>query len=456
MHDADDRSTLDRRHMLKLGGATAAGLLLAPGIAEAQSASTRSVSPQSVSTGAQPAGGSLPPPSPVDTGHVEDGKVRFPAWRAPADTPSAPPPSPMPPEARVGFAIVGLGRLALEEILPAFAQSTKARPVALVSGTPDKLRAVAAQYGIAPDHCLSYAEFERLQGLPGVAAVYIVLPNGLHREYTERAARIGKHVLTEKPMATSSAEARAMVAACERAGVHLMVAYRIQFEPYNMRLMEWTRSRRYGRLVGMSAINVQTVAPDGARQWRHKKALAGGGSLFDIGLYCINTARFLTGEEPVGLWATRYSPPDDPRYAQVEETNAFTLRFPSNALVQCFCSYGARDDKNQRLNFETAAVAMPNAYQYQGQRMTVIGREGDATSLDEIVLAPKNQFAAEIDHFATCVLENRRPRTPGEEGVQDHVVMEAVYESERTGRPVELKRHDGLDVFRGPPVAPAA
>ena len=440
MDDTDDKTALDRRNLLKLGTATAAGLLLAPRLAEAQS------------TGAQKPGGPLPPPSAVDAGHVEGGKVRFPPWRAAADTPSAPPPSPMPPEARVGFAIVGLGRLALEEILPAFARSMKAKPVALVSGSPEKLATVAKQYGISADHCLDYASFEKLRDLPDVKAVYIVLPNGLHREYTERAARIGKHVLTEKPMSTTSADARAMVAACAKANVKLMVAYRIQFEPYNTRAMEWTRAKKYGRLVGMSAINVQTVAPDGAAQWRHKKALAGGGSLFDIGLYCINTARFLTGEEPVSLWATQFSPPNDPRYAQVEETNAFTLRFPSNALIQCFCSYGARDDKHQRLNFETAAVDMPNAYQYEGQRLTVIGREGDATSLDEIVLESKNQFAAEIDHFATCLLDDRKPRTPGEEGVQDHVIMEAVYESERSNRPVTLKRYDTLDTFRGPPV----
>ncbi len=448
MDDADDKTALDRRNLLKLGTAAAAGMLLAPGLAEAQSTGAQS-------TGAQRPGGPLPPPSAVDVGHVEGGKVRFPPWRAAADTPSAPPPSPLPPEQRVGFAIVGLGRLALEEILPAFARSMKAKPVALVSGSPEKLAAVAKQYGIPADHCFDYASFEKLRDLPDVKAVYIVLPNGLHREYTERAARIGKHVLTEKPMSTTSADARAMVAACAKVNVKLMVAYRIQFEPYNTRLMEWTRARKYGRLVGMSAINVQTTAPDGAEQWRHKKALAGGGSLFDIGLYCINTARFLTGEEPVSLWATQFSPPGDPRYAQVEETNAFTLRFPSDALVQCFCSYGARDDKHQRLNFETAAVDMPNAYQYEGQRLTVIGREGDATSLDEIVLESKNQFAAEIDHFATCLLEDRRPRTPGEEGVQDHVIMEAVYESERSNRPATLKRYDTLDTFRGPPVTDA-
>ena len=220
--------------------------------------------------------------------------------------------------------------------------------------------------------------------------------------------------------------------------------------------MRFVRDKTFGRLVGMSAVNVQTTAPDGAEQWRHKRALAGGGSLFDIGLYCINTARFYLGEEPTELWATSYSPPGDPRYADVEETNSFVLRFPSNAIVNCFCSYGARDDKYQRLNFETAAIDMPNVYQYQGQELTVISRQGDATSNDRLTLTAKNQFAAEIDHFADCVVQNRKPRTPGEEGVQDHVIMEAVFESERIGRPVQLKRYDGLDVFRGPPLAEPA
>ncbi len=426
-----DDPTLDRRHLLKLGTATAAGLLLAPRAADAQH---------------------LPPPTEVDTGKVVGGKVQFPPWRAAADTPSKPPPAPLPPEQRVGFAIVGLGRLALEEILPAFAQSTKAKPVALVSGAPDKLQAVAKQYGIAPEHCYDYAGFDRLRDDPEVKAVYVVTPNGLHREFVERAARAGKHVLCEKPMTVSSADGRAMVAACARANVHLMIAYRIQYETYNKRLMQMTRDHRFGRLVGMSAVNVQTTAADGDQQWRLKKALAGGGSLFDIGLYLINTSRFLTGEEPVEVWATRYSPPNDPRFAQVEQTNSFVLRYPSNAIVNCFCSYGARDDKHQRVNFATAVADMPNAYQYEGQRLTIIGRQDDATSQNELVLEHNNQFAAEIDHLATCVIENRRPRTPGEEGVQDHVIMEAVYESERTGRPVELKRYDTLDTFRGPPV----
>lgn len=215
------------------------------------------------------------PPSAVDTGHVEKGKMVFPAWRDPADTPSGPTPAPLPPEQRVGFAIVGLGRLALEEILPAFAQSMKARPVALVSGSPEKLRLVATQYGIKPEACYSYESFDSIRDNPEIKVVYIVLPNAMHRLFAERAARAGKHVLSEKPMSVSSVDAQAMVEACRAAGVKLMVAYRIQYEPYNRRAMEMVRDNGHGRLLAYHGINTQTVAQDGHLQWRHKKAMAG-------------------------------------------------------------------------------------------------------------------------------------------------------------------------------------
>jgi predicted dehydrogenase len=422
---------LDRRRLFKVAGVGAAGL---------------------IAGGPAFAANPYAPPTPIDTGGVENGKVKFPAWRGPADTPSSPAPAPLPPEERIGFAIIGLGRLALEEILPAFAESMKAKPVALVSGSPEKLRTVAAQYGIKAANCYSYERFDEIADNPEIKAVYIVLPNAMHREFAERAAKAGKHVLTEKPMTVTSKDGQAMVDACARAGVHLMVAYRVQYEPYNRRAMEMVRDGRYGRLVGFNAINTQTVAADGAQQWRHKKAMAGGGSLFDIGLYCLNTARFLTGEEPIEIFATKYSPPNDPRFAEVEETVSFMLRFPSDTIANCLTSYGGRDDKHQRLNFATAVVDMPNAYLYQGQQMVVIGRQDDATSQNELVLTPKNQFAAEIDHMADCVMTGRRPFTPGEEGVQDHKLMEAIYRSADTGKPVTLPAIAGKDAFRGPPI----
>lgn len=419
---------VDRRGLLKLGGA-AAGVMLGS-VAHAQR---------------------YPAPTAVDTGRVTDGKVVFPEWRGAVDPRTAPPPAPLPPEQRIGFAIVALGRLSLEELLPAFAECGKARLTALVSGSPDKLRTVARQYGIDPAHCYSYDQFDRLRDDADVQAVYIVLPNGMHRDYVERAARAGKHVLCEKPMATSSDDARAMIAACDRAKVKLMIAYRIQYEPYNLQARRFVQDGTFGRLVGATMTNTQTVAPDGERQWRHKRALAGGGSLPDIGLYLINTARFLTGEEPVSVFAEQVSPPGDRRYAEVEETVAFSMRFPSNFLAQCLTSYGARDDKAQTLNFADATVQMPSAYRYRGQQMFVARNQGDQDQRQQVNIPPKNQFAQEIDHMAECILADRRPRTPGEEGLQDHIVMEAIYESARTSRPVALKRYEGRDRFRTPP-----
>jgi predicted dehydrogenase len=160
----------------------------------------------------------------------------------------------------------------------------------------------------------------------------------------------------------------------------------------------------------------------------------------------------MTGEEPIEIFATTYAPPGDSHFAEVEETVSFMLRFPSNTIANCLTSYGGRDDKHQRMNLETSVIDMPNCYQYVGQQMTVMSRERDVTSNDQMVLEAKNQFALEIDHFADCVMTGAEPHTPGEEGVQDHRLMEAIYESARTGKPVHLPKVEGLDHFRGPPL----
>ncbi|RYX96690.1 MAG: Gfo/Idh/MocA family oxidoreductase [Comamonadaceae bacterium] len=378
------------------------------------------------------------PPEPIDTGSVKKGAVKFGPWRGDADKPAGQPPAPLPPEKRVGFAVVGLGRLTLEELLPAFADCKKARVTALVSGTPAKLKAVATQYGIDPGACYSYEQFEQLGDNQNVQAVFIVLPNAMHREFTERAAAIGKHVLCEKPLATSSADARAMVSACERADVRLMTAYRIHYQPHNLRARALVQGGTYGRAISISATNVQTSSPDAAHQWRHKLDMAGGGALPDIGLYCLNTVRFISGEEPVEVMAWQHSPTGDPRFAEVEATVSFMLRFPSGLVANCHTSYDAREDKHQRIQLNRATIDMPNAYAYEGQRLFIGERHGDDSGNTELTLAPVNQFAAEIDHMAECVIEGKTPDTPGEEGVRDHVLMEAIYESARSGRPVKV------------------
>ena len=434
-----DDLLLSRRILLAAGGAGLTGAALGLG-GRAQA--------QGGTQGAGPPGPSVP----ADTGAVQGERVVFPNWRDSGDAPPPPPPAPMPPGERVGFAIVGLGRLSLEEILPAFGEAKMARPVALMSGSPDKARLAARQYGIPEEAVYGYDQWDRLQANPAVRAVYIVTPNGLHRDQVLAAAAAGKHVLCEKPMANTSGEARAMIQACAAAQVKLMIAYRCQYEPYNREVTRIARSGEFGRVKMVEAFNGQTTAlPE---QWRLRRALAGGGALPDIGIYCLNGVRALLGEEPVSVQAQIVSPENDPRFKEVEESVAFTLRFPSGVIATCATSYGVHESRELRVHTANGGLELHNAFAYRGQRLTIAHREGAHVQRDEPVLTHKNQFALELDHMAACILKDRRPRTPGEEGLQDMILMEAIYEAARTGLPVKVGplagTGEGLDATRGP------
>jgi predicted dehydrogenase len=360
------------------------------------------------------------------------------------------PPMPMPARERVGYAIVGLGHLALEQILPAFAQSMKARPVALVSGNRTKALSVASAYGIDTKSVYDYSTYDRLRDDASVQAVYIVLPNSMHAEFTVRAAQAGKHVLCEKPMATTVPDAQQMISACEKAQRRLMIAYRMQYEPYNRQVIRMVRAGELGQVRGFSAINGQ--AQGDPNQWRMKKALAGGGALPDVGIYCLNAARYITGEEPIELFAMISSTPNDPRFKEVEEQMDFTMRFPSGFLAACTTSYGIHDAKRYRVMGSEAWVDLDPAFPYKGQAMKVGRKGGGGVEMTEVRhIVPKNQFALELDHFAECIRENRKPHTPGEEGLQDMRIMAGLYQSAASGRSFKMDRVAGLDVFRGPP-----
>lgn len=390
----------------------------------------------------------FPPPTQIDTGTTAGGKIEFLPWTAPTERPTGDPPNPMPLEGRLGFAVVGLGRLSLENILPAFAQSKKARPVAVVSGSPGKAKAVASQYGIKPDAIYSYDKFEDIKNNPQIAAVYIVLPDAMHKEFVLRAAKADKHVLCEKPMATSSGDAKQMVEGCREAGRLLMIAYRCQYEPYNRKVIELIKSRKYGTAKLVRAVNVQNMAAP--EQWRLKKKMSGGGSLPDVGIYCFNAARYLTGEEPVETYAQIYTTPNDSRFREVEETVSFSLRFPSGIIADCSTSYGMHESRYFHVHTDAASFQLENAFAYEGQQLRISRREEKAESIDQLRFAQKNQFALEIDHMADCIMKNRKPHTPGEEGVQDHLLMEAIYKSASSNKPVSLPTVEGKDVTRGP------
>lgn len=346
------------------------------------------------------------------------------------------PPMPFAPSERIGFAIVGLGNLSVEQILPAFGQSKKAKPVALVSGTPDKAKQIAAQYGIAEKNIYDYKTYDQLKDNPDVQAIYIVLPNGMHHEFTLRGAAAGKHILCEKPMANSVKECEEMIAACEKANKKLMIAYRIQYEPYNRLVREMIKSKQFGEVKLIEGVNGQRQGDPS--QWRLNKKLAGGGSLPDIGLYCLNTSRFLLGEEPIEVSATIYSTPNDPRFREVEENVLFQLRFPSGALLNAASGYDFHDSKRYRVNSTLGWMEMSPAFPYEGLHLKTSRADGKIERTEEPKLSPKNQFALELDAMADCIMNDKKVYTPGEEGLQDQRIMEAIYEAARTGKTLKL------------------
>ena len=246
-----------------------------------------------------------PPGDKADAPNPAVGKPVSDTAEAQGGTPKVP----GPPPKRLGYAVVGLGKLALGEVLPAFALTERCRPAALVSGDRDKARAVADHYGIDPKSIYDYKDFDAIRDNPAVDVVYVILPNALHEEFTVRAAGAGKHVLCEKPMATTVEACQAMIAACDKAGRKLMIAYRVHYEPYNQKMIEMCRQQVYGPIQFIVSDTLMEVG--GAKQWRLDPKLSGGGSLVDIGIYSLNATRYLTGEEPAEINAIQWSNPKD-------------------------------------------------------------------------------------------------------------------------------------------------
>jgi predicted dehydrogenase len=307
---------------------------------------------------------------------------------------------------------------------------------------------VAQQYGIKPGSCYSYQSYDQIRDNPEVEVIYIVLPNSMHHEFTVRGAKAGKHILCEKPMANSVKECEEMIAACKKAGKYLMVAYRIQYEPLNRQVQKAVRAKTYGPTKLIQMVNTQNQAHD--QQWRHKKALAGGGALPDIGLYCLNTTRYLLGEEPIEVSAQLYSTPGDDRFKEVEENVTFTLRFASGVLAQCTTGYGSFNSKAYTVHAETGSIKMDPAFPYQGLHLEYTHAPNGKQVKETPSNPNKDHFALEMDHFAECVRQNKPPYTPGEEGLQDQRIMEAIYQSACENKPVKLPAVAKQDAFRGP------
>ena len=338
---------------------------------------------------------------------------------------------PEPPGKKLGWAVVGLGSLAINQILPAFAKCEKSKVVAFVSGHRDKADKLAARYGVEAANIYNYENYDSIKDNPAIDVVYVVLPNSMHAEYTVRALKAGKHVLCEKPMANTPAECEQMIAAATAATRKLMIAYRLRYEPFNNALIKVARDQEFGRT---RVILAEAGFPIGdPTQWRLNKKMAGGGSLMDIGIYALNASRYLTGEEPVELNAMLDTTPNDPRFREVEENILFQLRFPSGVIANCTSSYGAPFNRFRVVGTNGWAELEP-ALIYSGLRMRASG----GGKIEERQPAVIDHFAAEMDHLSDCVMTDKPPLTPGEEGLKDMRIIGAIYQAAAGGGTVKL------------------
>jgi predicted dehydrogenase len=348
---------------------------------------------------------------------------------------------------KIRYAVVGLGHIAQTAVLPAFKHAENSHLAALVTGNPEKHRELSERYRVK---AYTYDDLESALEKEKVDAVYIATPNILHREHTERAAQAGVHVLCEKPMATTQDDCEAMIRAAAKNNVKLMIAYRLHFNDANLHAVKVAKSGDLGDLRYFESLFGLQVKEGNIRT---RKDL-GGGTLFDIGVYCINAARYLFRDEPievVGLTANN----GEKRFAEIEEMTVAIMRFPSERLATFTCSFGSADISHYDLVGTKGQLRLENAYEYQGELKCVTTIDGKKT---EKTFEPGDQFAPELIYFSDCIIHDREPEPSGNEGLADVRVINAIYESAEIRRavriePVQKKRRpDETMQIKRPPV----
>jgi predicted dehydrogenase len=334
---------------------------------------------------------------------------------------------------RIGYAVVGLGGIAQRAVLPAFRHSKKAKLVALVSGDKNKARRLARKFAAAAS--FTYDEFDLCLNRPDVQAVYLASPNGCHAQQTLRAAAAGKHILCEKPMANSVEQCQTMMEACRAHKVRMMIAYRKYFEPAGRALKKFVDEGKLGRLKVMHS-TFTIYLPSGMEEgWRFDFQLAGGGALPDLGVYCINTARWVASSEPSAVTASSWTV-DPKRFNEtIEENMTFQLAFPGGLLLQATASFGAAQGSFFQVHGEKGWAALNPAFAYDEERRLfgkISGRWFHR------VFPTIDEFALELDAFADCIDGGYDPEPSGLEGLQDVAVIEAIYQAAREHREVPI------------------
>ncbi len=332
---------------------------------------------------------------------------------------------------KVRYAVVGLGHIAQQAVLPAFRHArANSELAALVSGDPAKLKKLGERYGVGIR--TDYEGYDRLLRDGTVDAVFVALPNDMHASFAIRAAKAGVHVLCEKPMAVTEKECRAMIAATRAASVRLMVAYRLHFDPANLEAIRDIRSGKLGDPRVFTSTFTMQVRDGNIRA----KARRGGGPLLDIGIYCLNAARYLFGDEPIEVAALAENN-GEKRFREIDEAVSVTLRFPRARLASFVVSFGASDVGHYRLVGTHGSIELDPAFEYAGG-LTRYSSFGERTETRRY--AKHDQFAAQLTYFSQCVLKGRDPEPSGAEGLADVRVIQAIERSIVTGKAVQLER----------------
>lgn len=330
-----------------------------------------------------------------------------------------------PEPKKLGWALVGLGSLSKNQIAPALLKSKYSKLAAVVTGTPAKGVEWREKYGLAENKVYNYENFDKIIEDKDVDVVYIVLPNSMHHEYTLRAAKAGKHVFCEKPMANTAQECREMIAACEKAKVLLGVAYRCQLEAHHMEAIRFAREKVFGAVKHVNAEFGFRIGDP--KQWRLRRELAGGGALMDVGVYALNACRYLTGEEPVEISALE-TKTDPVKFAEVDETITWQMKFASGITANCLTTYNFSGPNSFAVLAEKGRFGMGPAYGYSGQK----GWTSDPNV--PLEFPPSDHFVLEMDAFSEAILNKTPFAIPGEEGLKDLLAVEAIYRSIKSGK----------------------
>lgn len=326
---------------------------------------------------------------------------------------------------KLGIALVGLGTYSEGQLAPALQETKHCHLAGIVSGSREKLDKWQQQYNLSHDCCYTYENFDTIRDNPAIDIVYVVLPNSLHAEYVIRAAKAGKHVICEKPMATTVEDCDRMIAACKEAGRMLSVGYRLHFEPHHKEVIRLGQEKVFGKINLVEADHSLSEV----KGWRLDKALAGGGPLMDVGIYCVQAVRYATGMEPVAVTAQEAFKHDHEKFATVEEAIAWQMEMPDGTVAKCASSYSVKKS-SLRVEAEAGWFELNPAYPYQG----VKGK----TSSGEMNFPQVYQQALQMDDFALCIKEGRPTSVPGEEGRQDVKILQAIYKAMETGERVMI------------------